>query len=245
MSRRRPNFQALEEDSAGDPAWLCTFNDLMTLLMVFFVLLFAMSSVKTPMIKNFQKSLQSGLGVLEQGGEAGVAVNQELRPDMAEDPTATDPEAQARQEAEAVAARLARRLHDLLGAESIERTAEGHLRLKDSILFSFGRADLNPSGYPVLEQIAAELRDSRVRVRIEGHTDNVPVRGGPYESNWDLSTGRAVNVLRFLVEQGGLAPARFAAVGYGDAKPCAPNRSEEGRARNRRVEIVLLKGKPQ
>jgi chemotaxis protein MotB len=243
MSRRRLPAAAPEESASGEAPWLCTFNDLMTLLMVFFVLLFTMSSVKSPLIKEFQRSLQSGLGVLESGGASAVAVHQDLRPDVQPGPPdAEEDESPEQVEVEAVTERIARRLESLLGAESIERTADGHLRLKDNLLFSLGSAELNRSGYPVLAHIADELRGNAVRVRIEGHTDNVPVRSGVYESNWDLSTGRAVNVLKYLVENGPVAPERLSAAGYGDAKPCAPNDSEGNRARNRRVEIVLLKG---
>jgi chemotaxis protein MotB len=242
MSRRRMPAAAPEESTPAEAPWLCTFNDLMTLLMVFFVLLFTMSSVKSPLIKEFQRSLQSGLGVLESGGESAVAVQQDLRPDLQPGLPDAGDESPEQEEVEAVTERIASRLQSLLGAESIERTADGHIRLKDNLLFSLGSAELNPSGCPLLAHIADELRGNAIRVRIEGHTDNVPVRSGAYESNWDLSTGRAVNVLKYLAEHGSLSPERLSAAGYGDAKPCAPNDSEGNRARNRRVEIVLLKG---
>ncbi len=114
------------------------------------------------------------------------------------------------------------------------------LRLKDQILFASGSAAVNREGRTALDRIAAALRGIRGRtVRVEGYTDDVPTSStGPFPSNWELSTARALAVVRHLQERG-VDPTLLAAAGYGEFHPVAPNDTPEGRGRNRRIEIVL------
>ncbi len=113
----------------------------------------------------------------------------------------------------------------------------------DKILFDSGRADLKQNGLKVLQQIGDILKSAVDKnIQIEGHTDNVPIRGSlqeKYPSNWELSTARATTVLHFLQDQVGIAGDRLSAVGYGEYQPIASNSSAEGRAQNRRIQIVL------
>lgn len=113
------------------------------------------------------------------------------------------------------------------------------VKMKDKILFSSGSATLGKDGKEALAAVAEVLRDVDGKViRVEGHTDNVPLGRGGYASNWDLSVARALAVVRFL-QQAGVDPARLAAAGYGEFQPIAANDSPEGRSQNRRIEIVL------
>jgi chemotaxis protein MotB len=114
------------------------------------------------------------------------------------------------------------------------------VKMKDKVLFGSGSATLNAEGKESLRQVAAALQTVRGKlVRVEGHTDNVPTaRGGPFPTNWELSTARALAVLRFL-QDAGVDPTRLAAAGYGEFKPIFGNDTPEGRAQNRRIEIVL------
>jgi chemotaxis protein MotB len=111
-------------------------------------------------------------------------------------------------------------------------------------LFDSGQAELKPEGRALLKQLAESLKTlTDKEIRIEGHTDNVPIRGrlrNKYFSNFELSTARALNVMRFLVEEGGLAPENITAVGYADTRPVSSNETPEGRQENRRIEIMLL-----
>ena len=119
----------------------------------------------------------------------------------------------------------------------------------DKILFDSGRADLKPAGVKVLQHIG-DILNSAVdkNIQVEGHTDNVPISGAlatKYPSNWELSTARATTVLHFLQERVGVSGERLSAVGYGEYQPIASNSTAEGRAQNRRIQIVLTAAKAQ
>ncbi|HXE97799.1 MAG TPA: OmpA family protein [Dongiaceae bacterium] len=117
------------------------------------------------------------------------------------------------------------------------------VNLVDAILFDSGKAEVKEDGLAVLQKVVDILKTVKDKaIRIEGHTDNVPIRGAltnKYATNWELSAARAINVTRFLQKQG-LDPAILVAAAYGENKPVAPNDSEEGKAKNRRIEIVLV-----
>jgi chemotaxis protein MotB len=106
--------------------------------------------------------------------------------------------------------------------------------------FASGSADPKPSMLQVLDSLAAILKQLPHDVRIEGHTDDVPINTPLFRSNWHLSVARAVNVAYYLIEQHGLVPEKVSVAGYGEFRPLAPNTSEENRARNRRVDIVIM-----
>jgi len=113
--------------------------------------------------------------------------------------------------------------------------------LSDDVLFDSGKAEVKSSARPVLDKVAAVIR-SKVpdkNIGVSGHTDNVPIKLSKWKSNWELSTTRATNVLHYLVKKG-VSPDKLSATGYGEHRPIASNSSVEGRAKNRRVEIVIL-----
>lgn len=117
------------------------------------------------------------------------------------------------------------------------------VNMVDAILFDSGKAEVKSGGLDVLQKVIDILKDVKEKsIRIEGHTDNVPIRGGlaqKYPTNWELSAARAINVTRYLQSQG-IDPANLSAVAYGEYKPVAPNDTDEGRAKNRRIEIILV-----
>ncbi len=118
------------------------------------------------------------------------------------------------------------------------------VNILDRVLFASGEAELKPEGEKVLAQVASVLTQHTNRqVYVIGHTDNVPIRAtafSRYSSNWELSTARATSAVRFLVEKAGVEPTRMAAVGYGEYHPIADNSSPEGRAKNRRIAIIIV-----
>lgn len=117
------------------------------------------------------------------------------------------------------------------------------INMVDRVLFDSGQAQVKPAGVKVLKQVGDILKTvNDKQIRIEGHTDNVPIRGklkARYPTNWELSTARATNVVRYLIEEGGVDRATLSAVGYADNRPVASNDGDEGRAANRRIEITL------
>jgi chemotaxis protein MotB len=116
-------------------------------------------------------------------------------------------------------------------------------------LFDAGKAVISPPAVPLLQKIGAVIAETDYEVRVEGHTDDVPIQTAQYPSNWELSTARAVNVLRYFIETYPISGQRLSAEGYGEYQPMVPNDSPGHRARNRRVEIVFLKpvkaGRPE
>ncbi len=110
------------------------------------------------------------------------------------------------------------------------------------LLFDSGKAKIKKEGYPILDKVSSILKDelSSYSVGIEGHTDNQPIRHSKWKSNWELSTGRALSVLHYMVNERGISPERLSAIGYGEYRPVSSNDTVEGRHSNRRVEIVVM-----
>ena len=119
------------------------------------------------------------------------------------------------------------------------------MRLSDHALFDSGIATLSPQGLPLLEKIGTIIARTSYFIRIEGHTDNLPIHTELFPSNWDLSTARAVNVLRYFLQSHHIDAQRLAAVGFGEFQPLAPNDMPANRAKNRRVEIIFISNDPQ
>ena len=260
------------EQSGGGTAWLCTFNDLMTLLMVFFVLIFSMGSLDLEKSSGMISSLQSGLGVLEGGKRVDVSVVdpklsvEEMENDMGnlrevyseilQDMSEADgdvgghgsgEEDDVKKEAENKVVRNYylpnRHLQNIKLLDNIETsiTSQGiYITLKENLLFESGSAKINISGYPVLQKVAKIIKKIPYDIRIEGHTDNVPIHTESYPTNWELSIDRAIHILKYFIKEGNIIPEKMSAVGYGDVKPVSENNSPENRAKNRRVEIVLV-----
>jgi chemotaxis protein MotB len=216
------------DEEISTRGWRTTFNDLLTLLLVFFVMLFALSSMDMAKMKRFRQRLQGGEGVLQgqRSATEGDAAGK----------TGTDS-----------ALELDNALAALGAAERINvtRTPRGDVlvTLPDAMLFDEGRAEVRPEGQALIVRIAAVLARMQAPLQVEGHTDNRPIRNERFASNWELSTARAVNVLKAFIATGGIAPTRLSAVGYGDSRPVIANDTPEARARNRRVEIVLAMAK--
>ena len=241
-------------ESKGGPGWLCTFNDLVTLLMVFFVMLFTMSSLDVKQLKSFQQSLQSGLGVLKEGQQISVGVIEPQNSSDVESVTTQEEsvedvpaDVQGVTTQEESVEDVPDKIRDFIKSFDSEPeitaiyTEKGVLIiLSSTILFKFGSADINPASFSVLDKIAVVIGDMSESVRVEGHTDNVPiVHSRRFPSNWELSIKRAVNVVKYFVEVGKIPPQRLSAAGYGESKPLFPNDTQEHRARNRRVEILV------
>jgi len=128
-------------------------------------------------------------------------------------------------------------LEDIISARLEDRGVI--LEIRDSILFDSGKADIKAEAADVLRKVAGIIRSVPNQIIVEGHTDNVPINTPQYPSNWELSVDRAVRVVRFLIERHHIAPKRFLATGYGEYHPVADNETAAGRARNRRVNIVI------
>lgn len=154
--------------------------------------------------------------------------------------------AKAKQEVAEAQSQLEKDMRTALESKDVtisELKGQLTVNILDQVLFDSGEADVKPEGQQVLRKIAAVLQQAPGRqIHVVGHTDNVPIRGarGRFASNWELSSGRALAAVQFLQEQCGVDPRRLGALGHGEFRPIASNETVEGRARNRRIEVVVL-----
>jgi chemotaxis protein MotB len=215
------------ESQGGGLRWLLTYADMITLLLAFFVLMYAVSKVDAKRYRELALSIRGALGGPIPAAARAV---QEVRVPP-RDPLAH------------IAERLSERMAAELAAQEVQmvREADGVLlRFPDRILFDRGKADLRPSARVVLDKVAQVVADLPNTIEAEGHTDTLPIRSSQYPSNWELSVARATAVVRHLVESHGISPLRCAARGLGEHRPLVPNDPHLGEARNRRVEIRIL-----
>lgn len=228
-----------EEHKAGAPEWLATYGDMVTLLLVFFVLLFSMSSVDSQKYKAVVQSLSGSLGVLDSG--TTVSLEQLVNNFPSDSPTDSPTEAE---EFSDMQEELQKILEDteLNGQVKLEINERGLLiRFLDSVLFDSGKADLKPQAMEIIDKISNILKETNKKITVEGHTDNVPISTFKYPSNWELSTTRAVNVVKYLIDKNYINPVRLSAAGYADQHPISDNKTVESRKNNRRVDMVILR----
>ena len=241
MRTYRPNIESEGSNTAG---WLTTFNDLVTLLMVFFVLLFTMSTVDSRKMQDFQYALQSGLGVLKTGTKVSISVKKTQPVDDMSHIMTQAAGKRNKQHSRQPGDKLMDEIQQLTKADldiQIIHTHQGtRLSFEDQVLFDFGSATINPAGFVFLDKIADTLDKIPYAMRVEGHTDNVPIETRRFPSNWELSVARAVNVVKYFAEVGNIDPNRLSAVGYGESRPVAANDTASNRVKNRRVEILLI-----
>lgn len=232
MSRRKKKA----EQQNGSPAWMTTFSDLMTLLLTFFILLFSMSSISNEKFKAAAYSLSNSLVGGGNGILDGIIVPTEDK-EKPVNPSDLDPELLEMYEKVTHFVKE-NGLEDKVNLSADDRGI--YVNMDNAILFGVESASISKEGKKVLDSIAKLLNQMNNRIMIEGYTDSIPPVYGQYETNWELSTSRAVAVLRFLSEEKKVDPYRLSAVGYGAYRPLAPNDTPENRAKNRRVNIVVV-----
>ena len=235
MLRNRNKDSDKNQDS-GSPAWMTTFGDMMTLLLVFFVMMYSMSVLDVDRFMGFISAFQNQLGVLE-GGETVTDEDLMTRGSRGEDFNV------AHQNVQVVRNQMAEFIEEreLEGNVSMEMTDRGLVvSVTGEVLYEIGRAEIRPEGAALLNEIIANIKEIPNEIMVEGHTDDWPISTEQFPSNWELSTARATNVVRYFIENTDINPARFSAAGYSEYRPVAPNDTAGNRAMNRRVEIVVL-----
>lgn len=243
-------------DGAGSMRWLLTYADMITLLMVFFIVMYAMSNLDRSRYIQFVQSLRASLlnaNVSNSVLDASriPAPTQDLLPGTAgndlnrQQPLSGLPfENSELADMQQIGMALAKALQEagLAGQVNITVAERGLvISFADSVFFVKGVAAMKPESRAILDRIAPILKPLPNKLVVEGHTDNLKNLLPQYPTSWELSVDRAVAVARYLTEKGGIPPARIAATGYGEWRPRFPNDSEANRARNRRVDIVLLR----
>jgi len=257
MSRRRR-----KEDHVNHERWLVSYADFITLLFAFFVVLYSSSQVDKRKIGKLALSIQVAfqqLGVFETSNthiplndseavpfdKVQVIENAERTTDMEHfvqpmkgvlSPTASAPLQKIQADLEkALAPEIKNRVVE------VKARREGLIvSLREMGFYESGSADLRASSQSAIERLAQVLAPRNEALRIEGHSDNVPIHNARFDSNWELSAARASGLVKLLIVRHRLDPQRFSAAGYAEYRPVASNDTAEGRARNRRVDIVIL-----
>ncbi len=221
-----------KQEPGGAPKWVVTFADMMSLLLAFFVLLLSFSSIQEAKFRELAGSLKGAFGVLESSTAVNVT-DAPPRPSLA---TIKIQQSVVRRQIEQLVGQA-----DSLGSPVEIDGQGGELRIKlsERLLFPSGNADLRGGAAPILKSLATILATADGEVDIAGHTDDRPIHTARYPSNWELSSDRAMAVLRSL-ERLGISPSRMSATAHGEYQPIAVNDSPANRARNRRVELRVL-----
>ncbi|MFZ5585615.1 MAG: flagellar motor protein MotB [Thermodesulfobacteriota bacterium] len=222
-------------------SWLAVYGDMMSLLLVFFVLMFAISTIDKHKFETVVEAVSQALG-------GNVRFEREPAPAPSVPSLPPDPLAElrskARQEADAMSG-IQARLQALVEQDNMQRNLAVKnepkgvvLILQDMAMFDLGSAEIKPEIRPLLVRIGALLKGMPNEIVVEGHTDNLPISTARFASNWELSVMRATNVVHFLLEQARLEPARVAAAGYAYFRPRHDFGSPDN-SKNRRIEIVV------
>jgi len=250
--RRRPK----REEHLNHEAWAIPFADLLTLLLAFFVVMYAISSLNTDKYRVLADALSVAFegdtvaedtGPLRPSGVSGLTVldaveGRELRAPLRPTGERRAVEPPEMLNAGRIAMRVARAAAPLVMRDQV--TVRQHplwveVEIRNDVLFASGSAELNPAAEQILAKLAVTLRGFGNPIRIEGHTDDIPIERGRYRDNWDLSAARAVSVVRVLATNG-IDPARLAVLGFAEHRPAQPNATETGRRANRRVLLAIL-----
>ena len=212
--------------------WLISYADFITLLFAFFVVLYGVAQNDRAKTMDVSESVRRAFG-----GAAAPS-----KPPIPK-PAPKGPEPGAPQELAPSYAHLRQQLQQEIADGKMQVTMDPRgiiISLHEGAFFPSGADTIYPSAFDSMAKVAAVLRDLPNPVRLEGHTDSVPIHNQRFRSNWDLSAARSVAVLLFFEARYGIPPQRFAIAGYADNLPVAGNDSDEGRSKNRRVDIVIV-----
>ncbi|MCX7708689.1 MAG: OmpA family protein [Clostridia bacterium] len=243
-----------------DETWLIPYADMLTLLLALFIVMFAMGQTDKEkfeqMKEQFSVIFSGGSGILEGEGTSFFPMEKTGTSETSESPGPTKSDTPGAQRSNTVIEddkmkeikeilenQIAKegytdKIKTVLNKEGLE------ISIQDTVLFESGDANVLNKIMPLLLVVSKVLQDTDNNIKIVGHTDNVPISTGKFRSNWDLSAIRAINVMQFLVDRGGLRPERFTIQGNGEYLPKYDNATENGRAQNRRVEIFIVRKYP-
>jgi len=240
----RPRSAPTNSSGPSRDRWLVSYADFVTLLLAFFVTIYAISRLDNSKLIQAQHSIQRALNapVFLGGFPVEPEVGDLSAPGVRGDLPAASLRAAPQTQIEEVAQTVQESLRDQANYQDIRLMITGRglvIHLPEFLFFASGESQIRPEAEPLLDRLADVLRKIPNQVAVEGHTDNRPINTLQFPSNWELSVHRATSLVRYLVEKDHLDPARFAAAGYGEYAPLTTNDEEAGRRLNRRVDIVI------
>ena len=232
-------MKRVKKEKDNSERWMLSYLDFITLLMIFFLMLYAISNVDSNKSKALANSLKVGFN--SGNGQNVIAVSD----NSSSTPVVVDEESQVA-EAEKLAD-VKKKVDELVNNSELKGSVSTSIQergllisFNDSIFFNSGEATIKPDWQNKLVSISKVLNEIDNYIRVEGHTDNVAINTDYFHSNWQLSSVRAANVVEFLITQGGVSPGRLSSVGYGEYRPIKSNDTEDGKSSNRRVDILIL-----
>lgn len=233
-----------KKDDINPNAWMDTYADTITLLLTFFILLYSFSTTDNQKLKLIAEALKGQIeGIpMKVEGTSDISI-EELEQGIGQGTGLGVGQGDPYKE-------LVDKVTDVIDSNGLsdvvqirEENAGVVLQLNESILFDLGSAALKSDSIQVLDAISTIIPKIENEIMIQGNTDNIPINSGNYKSNWELSTARAVTVVKYFIETKGLDPTRLSATGYGEYRPLVDNSTEENRAINRRVDILIVQKK--
>jgi len=245
------------EKHANHERWLVSYADFITLLFAVFTTLYAMSQTDKKKVEEVMQSLQQSFGMVNAGAPAPkvnvlptrqMNIVPAIKPDISIAPSGRSRSGSAKIRAEE---KDFRQIKSSIEAYLIKQGAQNKVTLnitrrglivslKEAGFFDSGQAQIRPDAYELINTISEVMTQYNNPLRLEGHTDNMPISTSQFPSNWELSTARATNGLKYLIKHFDVDPNKISATGYGEFRPIADNTTSEGRAKNRRVDLVML-----
>lgn len=243
------------EEEHVDEAWLLPYSDMLTLLLALFIVMFAMGQTDKAkfeaMAEKFNVIFSGGSGVMNDSGNSIIPMNESGNSQASENNgTSIGGNSDSKIEQDKMLG-IKRDLEEEINKQGygdkikVDLNEEGlDISIQDVVLFDSGKADVLNDMSPLLLKISEFIRGLDNNIRIAGYTDNVPISNSNFRSNWDLSAIRAINVMNFMVNSGGISEDKLSIQAYGQYKPTTSNDTEEGKAKNRRVEIIIVRNYP-
>lgn len=227
-----------------DEAWLLPYSDMLTLLLALFIVMFAMGQTDKAKLKSMSEQFNiifaGGSGVMQKEGSAVIPMDSSsssaLSNSQIEDDKMTEIKKMLEQEIGKEG--YSDKVKVVINNDGLE------ISIQDTVLFNSGEADVLNNLSPLLLEISKMLHDLDNEIKVVGYTDNVPIKNEKFRSNWDLSAMRAINVMNFMVDSGAISGDKVSIQAYGEHMPKFDNTTEQGRAKNRRVEIIVLRKYP-
>ena len=226
-----------------DETWLLPYSDMLTLLLALFIVMFAMSNVDNKKLKQvseqFNIIFSGGSGALQSNGSSGDTLKIDDAITLNETSSVIEQDKMLR-----VKNMLEEDIKNDGYSDKVKVDLNGEgldIRIQDTVIFNSGDADILEQFNPVLIKISNMIKDLDNEIKISGHTDNVPINNQKFHSNWDLSYGRASNVMNFMIDKCHLSPDKFSIQAYGQFRAKYDNETEDGRAKNRSVDILIVR----
>jgi chemotaxis protein MotB len=226
FTKKSFNIKKNDENNTGDE-WRIAYIDMLTNILIFFIMAFSLSVADVEKLKLFGEFF------------SGTPPNVLVPPESGDVPT-DKPGAAIPKSSIIPIFNIVKKISTIEGV-TISQTKEGlHISIAEKLLFDSGSAELKAIAFNILDKMIDILTHTDYKIRIEGHTDDVPIHSARYANNWELSIARSISVMKYFMNKTEINPDRLIAVGYGEKKPLYPNITEQNRSLNRRVELVFI-----